>query len=119
MKEYTLQDKPLYWWRLTDNNCVIKTTIPNWNLVSWGPGRGSHYEFRTEYNTKGYVNSNDLDVFRHNRYYSFDGDDEKAMQAIIQYYITRVQRAQNEMTTTMKKLEDIKKQNSYEDGDED
>lgn len=114
MRTFTKQEKPLYRWKLTDDKRIIKHKISEWDLVPWGMGYTAtrRYEFRIGTQMAvSYLPITDIDVLRHNRYYSFEDNDERVKELFLRHFISKVKVAQDELDRQMSILEEFKKNN--------
>lgn len=104
MNRYTQQDRPIYGWVMKDDGSIVKLEpITEYLISTYGLG-GVRYRFRVGTAPKT-IEHSQMDVFFHNRLYSFENNDKKALRIIRETLETKVRLLEIDLTKAKNKLD--------------
>ena len=91
-------DRPLYRWKLLENGEVTKIGPITMYTVNGSYKKGLRYNFLyPDKKQRGYCAGSDIDVFSHGRVYSFNEDDQRALNIIRHALTTKCNCLQTEL----------------------
>lgn len=114
MREFPEQDKVLYKWKLTEDYRILKYSTNRWEQRTFGMGTYKYESIVCRWGNNSslsYIKPNELDIFSHSRYYSFEDNDEKVKEIILKSFVAKVQKAQNDLDRNTRILEEFKRNN--------
>lgn len=98
-REFPKQDKPLFRWKLDENNKISKVVVNNYSLEKWGwKSEKTRIAFKVGVGgSLTYLDPTQLDRVVHGRIYSFTDDDEKAKKMFRDTYTNKIKKAEKEL----------------------